>query len=177
MIDNDYEMAGKFVINFDSVKDEFCRNFGKRNHVFKSVDAIFINKGDKIILVEFKNNNVKEANIKEKLKDSLLIFTNLTNQDLSFCRENCEYIVVYNANYHAQYVNQETKKQLEEDRDINNDAVDIGYTDLANRLMSLGGKELILWNLGIMKDICVKDVHTYNVSQFKEYFGEYYVEY
>ncbi len=110
MIDESYEYFQDTVIDFDDVKTAFCSKFHKSNEVFKSADALLYSEvKNKLIFVEFKNGKVKD--VKTKLKDSLLVFSNIVDVDLKFCRKYLEYIVVYNYEKNKQYVEQEKEEQ------------------------------------------------------------------
>jgi len=142
------------VIDFDAVKTGFCSKFKTSNEVFKSADALFYSEiKNKLIFVEFKNGNVKNVkNLKEKLKDSLLVFSNIVDVDLKFCRKYLEYIVVYN------YEKNKPNKEYME--------------GIAKPFSKLAKDEIILWGLGIMEDICVSKVHTYTVDEFVKYYSD-----
>lgn len=159
MIDESFEWYCDSVIDFDDVKTKYCSQFRKSNEVFKSADCLFYNStSNKLTFVEFKNGKVKD--IKSKLKDSLLIFTNIIKQDLEFCRNNCEYIVVYNYEKNKSYVDQEFKSS----------SIPEGYKEFTDIMSNLAKEEIILWGLDLMKNICVANVHTYDVEQFKVYY-------
>ena len=164
MIDESYEYFQDTVIDFDDVKTAFCKSFAKSNEVFKSADAPYFDEvKNKLIFVEFKNGKVK--GIKEKLKDSLLVFSDIAAVDLEFCRKYCEYIVVYNYEVNKKYVEDE-KQKLEEK--TKSQTVDREYMKFANTISKYAKEELVLWNLNIMKDICVSDIHTYDTDKFKD---------
>lgn len=163
MIDESYEYFQDTVIDFDDVKSAFCKSFAKSNEVFKSADALYFDEvKNKLVFVEFKNGKVK--GIKEKLKDSLLVFSDIADVDLEFCRKYCEYIVVYNYEANKKYVEDE-KQKLEEK--TKSQTVDREYMKFANTISKYAKEELVLWNLNIMKDICVSDIHTYDTDEFK----------
>jgi len=163
MIDNTYEYFQDMVVDFDGVKTDFCKSFSKSEEVFKSADALYFDKvKNKLVFVEFKNGKVK--GIKEKLKDSLLVFSDIADVDLEFCRKHCEYIVVYNYEANKKYVEDE-KQKLEEK--TKSQTVDREYIKFANTISKYAKEELVLWNLNIMKDICVSDIHTYDTDEFK----------
>lgn len=157
MVDADKDISKDIVIDFDDVKTAFCRKFNKSNEVFKSADALLYSKTkNKLIFVEFKNGNVKNVkNVKEKLKDSLLVFSNIVDVDLKFCRKYLEYIVVYN--YEKKKPQSLSKEYVE---------------GIAKPLSELAKDEIILWGLGIMEDICVSKVHTYTVDEFVKYYSD-----
>ena len=163
MIDESYEYFHDTVIDFDHFKTAFCKSFAKSNEVFKSADALYLDKvKNKLVFVEFKNGKVK--GIKEKLKDSLLVFSNIATVDLEFCRKHCEYIVVYNYEVNKKYVEDE-KEKLEEK--TKSQSVDKEYMKFANTISKYAKEELVLWDLNIMKDICVFNIHTYDTDEFK----------
>lgn len=85
--------------------------------------------------------------------------------DLEFCRKYCEYIVVYNYEVNKKYVEDE-KQKLEEK--TKSQTVDREYMKFANTISKYAKEELVLWNLNIMKDICVSDIHTYDTDKFKD---------
>lgn len=93
MIDSDYQ-----VVDFDKVKDAYSKNL----HIPvipKSNDAMFEDgKGD-IIFVEFKNcviDGKLKPEIRKKIYDSLLIFSDITSKSLTYMREHAKYFLVYN---------------------------------------------------------------------------------
>ena len=130
MIDNTYEYFQDMVVDFDGVKTDFCKSFSKSEEVFKSADALYFDEvKNKLVFVEFKNGKVK--GIKEKLKDSLLVFSDIAAVDLEFCRKYCEYIVVYNYEANKKYVEDE-KQKLEEK--TKSQTVDREYIKFANTI-------------------------------------------
>ncbi len=171
MIDESYEYFQDTVIDFDHVKTAFCKSFAKSNEVFKSADALYLDKvKNKLVFVEFKNGKVK--GIKEKLKDSLLVFSDIAAVNLEFCRKYCEYIVVYNYEANKKYVEDE-KLKLEEK--TKSQTVDREYMKLANTISKYAKEELVLWNLNLMKDICVFDIHTYDIGEFKNHYTKNHI--
>lgn len=107
----------RMVVNFDKVKEEYIKinNLGKSS--IKSVDALVQFKNNKpIIFVEFKNGKIFkkeklkngnltkkiildpeiEQEICDKIKDSLLVFNDITKTGISYTRGNMKFILVYN---------------------------------------------------------------------------------
>jgi len=115
--------------------------------------------------VEFKNGKVKD--VKTKLKDSLLVFSNIVDVDLKFCRKYLEYIVVYNYEKNKQYVEQE-KEEQNKSQSLSREYIE-GFV---KPLFRLAKDEIILWDLKLMKDICVSEVHTYTVNEFIKYYSK-----
>ncbi len=166
MVGIDEDISKDIVIDFDDVKTAFCKKFHKSNEVFKSADALLYSEvKNKLIFVEFKNGKVKE--VKTKLKDSLLVFSNIVDVDLKFCRKYLEYIVVYNYEKNKQYVEQE-KEEQNKSQSLSREYIE-GFV---KPLFRLAKDEIILWDLKLMKDICVSEVHTYTVDEFIKYYSK-----
>lgn len=169
MVDADKDISKDIVIDFDDVKTAFCRKFNKSDEVFKSADALLYSK-TKLIFVEFKNGKVRD--VKTKLKDSLLVFSNIVDVDLEFCRENLEYIVVYNYEKNKKYVEQEKCKYRKEEQNKSQSLSKEYVEGFVKPLFKLAKDEIILWDLEIMRDICVSNVHTYTVDEFVKYYSD-----
>ena len=171
MVDADKDISKDIVIDFDDVKTAFCRKFNKSNEVFKSADALLYSKTkNKLIFVEFKNGKVRD--VKTKLKDSLLVFSNILDVNLEFCREYLEYIVVYNYEKNKKYVEQEKDKYRKEEQNKSQSLSKEYIEGFVKPLFRLAKDEIILWDLELMKDICVSEVHTYTVNEFLEYYSK-----
>lgn len=96
------------VINFDKVKEQYFKNIfsnkGKDSIIRnppKSVDAL-LKHDSKVIFLEFKNGSVEGFDIIGKMKDSLLIFFDITDTTLSFSRNNVDFILVTNYFYKSE---------------------------------------------------------------------------
>ena len=171
MVDIDRDISKDIVIDFDDVKTDFCRKFHKSNEVFKSADALFYSEvKNKFIFVEFKNGKVKD--VKTKLKDSLLVFSNIIDINLKFCREYLEYIVVYNYEKNKKYVEQEKEKYRKEEQNKSQSLSREYIEGFVKPLFRLAKDKIILWDLKLMKDICVSNVHTYTVDEFVKYYSK-----
>lgn len=171
MVDADKDISKDIVIDFDDVKTAFCRKFNKSNEVFKSADALLYSKTkNKLIFVEFKNGKVRD--VKTKLKDSLLVLSNILDVNLEFCREYLEYIVVYNYEKNKKYVEQEKGKCRKEEQNKSQSLSKEYIEGFVKPLFRLAKDEIILWDLELMQDICVSEVHTYTVNEFLEYYSK-----
>lgn len=171
MVDIDEDISSDIVIDFDDVKTDFCGKFHKSNEVFKSADALFYSETkNKIIFVEFKNGKVRD--VKTKLKDSLLVFSNIVDVDLKFCRKYLEYIVVYNYEKNTKYVEQEKCDYRKEEQNKSQSLSKEYIEGFVKPLFKLAKDEIILWDLEIMRDICVSNVHTYTVDEFVKYYSD-----
>ena len=171
MVGIDEDISKDIVIDFDDVKTAFCKKFHKSNEVFKSADALLYSEvKNKLIFVEFKNGKVKD--VKTKLKDSLLVFSNIVDVDLKFCRKYLEYIVVYNYEKNKQYVEQEKDKYRKEGQNKSQSLNREYIEGFVKPLFRLAKDEIILGDLKLMKDICVSEVHTYTVDEFIKYYSK-----
>ena len=83
------------AINFDTVKTKYANDLVLSEECAASVDAL-LETDENIAFVEFKNGKVNNRNIKDKIRDSLLLFCDLTKQTISDTRKNLDFIVVYN---------------------------------------------------------------------------------
>lgn len=106
------------VLNFDAVKNEFCRERGNRQ--FKSVDAVTF-KGSQFLFIEIKSwqnfeaNHIKKGespsvvkqkierqasdfNLKKKVEDSIKICTDLTKCSKLFSKFPVLYVLVTDVN-------------------------------------------------------------------------------
>ena len=83
------------AINFDTVKTKYANDLVLSEECAASVDAL-LETDENIAFVEFKNGQVNNRNIKDKIRDSLLLFCDLTKQTISDTRKNLDFIVVYN---------------------------------------------------------------------------------
>ena len=76
------------VINFDKVKKSYIKDMGL-SCTPCSNDALYIGEDEKAYFIEFKNglvDNKTVYNIYNKIYDSLLIFNDIIQENISFCR-------------------------------------------------------------------------------------------
>lgn len=86
------------VVNFDGVKESYIQNM-KLSSTSCSSDALYIDEKANYYFIEFKNGKMdkkKVYNVHYKIYDSLLIFTDIIDECVAFCRENVDFILVYN---------------------------------------------------------------------------------
>ena len=90
----------KEAVNFDAVKTEYTNGLNLSEENATSVDGIF-EMSNHLIFIEFKNGNMKnqKRSVKDKIRDSLLIFCDITGKQVKDTREWLEFILVYNLNY------------------------------------------------------------------------------
>lgn len=156
MVDSQME-----VIDFDKVKEAYIKSL-RLTDTPSSNDALVLEDRGRIFFVEFKNGNLQKESFKlgKKIYDSVLIFTDLTGHPISEMRKSVEYVLVYNETANPP---KPPKKKTNEEKERN---------VLGSELMKLGGEELILFGLDKFQNYCFKAVHTYTVSEFKEYLNK-----
>ena len=148
----------KAVINFDLVKRHYVNQLGLSEDVATSVDAI-LPFANGILFVEFKNGKVDNRNIKDKARDSLLIFLEIIGENISFSRNNIDFVVVYNLEKNP-LPNQLKKGQLQETP---------SRVFIADHFMEKAKKEFIRFDLKRYEKLYFKNVHTYPKERFEEY--------
>lgn len=139
------------VINFDAVVKDYAREH-KLNSIPTSNDALYISDDGRILFIEFKNGVIdKETryNIKEKIFDSIFILTDILEKNISYTRENVEYILVYN-----------------EEKNSKN--------FIANHICQKADTHFIEKGLERFKGYCFKDVYTYTKEEFENNFVKKY---
>lgn len=146
------------VVNFDIVKNKYIINMGLKENP-KSNDALFVKKDGNSVFIEFKNGYIdgkKKYDIKKKIYDSLLIFTDIISKGISYTREHMDYILVYNEQKNMD--NDEEPKsrvQISKHRD-----------DIAKRFAVLGRTNHIKYGLEAFKKYCFSNVYTYTEDEF-----------
>ena len=147
------------VINFDKVKESYISEM-KLPNTPCSNDALYIGKDEKIFFVEFKNGVMKKEkifNVYYKIYDSLLIFNDIVGENISFCRKNLYFILVYN----------EGKNSCESDK--------VGQQDSSKAIISKyvhnkAKKKFVRFGLDRFEKIYFKEVFTYTEYEFEKIF-------
>jgi len=78
--------------------------------------------------------------------------------------------VVYNYEKNKKYVEQEKGKYRKEEQNKSQSLSKEYIEGFVKPLFKLAKDEIILWDLEIMRDICVSNIHTYTVQEFIEYY-------
>lgn len=154
------------VINFDKVKDEYIK--GMRLHeVPKSNDVLYIGQDGELTFIEFKNGQMikdKIFNVRLKIFDSLLIFTDIIGQGVNFTRTNMKYILVYNEEKNSPEITKTTVRSSSS-RD-----------EIAKKLIEQKGKgKFIRFNLERFKNLYFNDISTYTKHEFEKNFVDKHV--
>lgn len=139
-------------INFDRVKLNYAKNkFGSRNSSYKSVDALI--QTDKMVyFIEFKNGTLdgeERVKIREKLSNSILLFSDILDLTFSNFREECVFILVYNK--------------------IKNSFSGVSKQKIADYVINRSENATCRFDLDKLKPFLVKEVKTYTPEEF-EYF-------
>lgn len=146
------------VVNFDLVKRYYVNGLGLSEEKITSVDAI-VPLENRILFVEFKNGKVNNRNVKDKLRDSLLVFLDIIGENIDFSRSNIDLIVVYNLEKNP-LPKQDQKGQLQEAP---------SRVSIADYVMGKARKELIRFDLERYERLYFRNIHTYPKERFDEY--------
>ena len=149
------------VVNFDDVKNAYVSDL-QLIQTPKSVDALY-QRGTTIYFVEFKNGYIDKKDqfdVRKKIYDSLLIYSDITKETIGDGRFNSEFILVYNTKANLENQNNNESKIVRE-----SEALD----SIGKEFASLGGKEYIKYGLDIFEKYCFKKVHTYTIEEFEDF--------
>ncbi|MBD5524271.1 MAG: hypothetical protein HDR04_07610 [Lachnospiraceae bacterium] len=147
------------VINFDKVKEAYIKNMGLSSTPCSN-DALYIGDNEKIYFIEFKNGVVKNKkvfNVYNKIYDSLLIFNDIVQENISFCRENVSFILVYNEGKNPNGENTTN--------DGESSKIKIGKYFYAK-----AKKKYVRFGLERFEKIYFRDVYTYTEKEFEDDF-------
>ena len=149
------------VINFDKVKNWYIKDMFLSSTPCSN-DALYIGKDNKIFFVEFKNGALEKNkkmifNVYNKIYDSLLIFNDIVHQNISFCRENLYFILVYNES-----------KNCSEERETKQE--DSPKAMISKRIHNKAKKKFVRFGLEKFEKIYFKEVFTYTESEFENLF-------
>ena len=152
--------SSKLAINFDAVKTEYVNALGLSEEAASSVDALVHTSGG-TAFIEFKNGSMKneKRKVKDKIRDSLLIFSDITGKRISEIRRTMDFILVYNPEKNP-LPNQLTKENTQESA---------SRIAIAKYFLQKAGQELILFDLERFKRLYFRDVHTYTHEELKNY--------
>ena len=136
---------------------------------------------DKIIFIEFKNGKIevprrlnnspssKNIQIREleikvaklkldairtKVKDSITVCTELFSKYPRFFRKNSIFILVYNDNKNTQFPDGLHNKT---------------FNQFAQNMFQLAQSNFHLFNMGVLEDLCVEHVYTFNPTEFEAF--------
>lgn len=143
------------AIDFDLVKRKYANSLGLSEDKAHSVDAIVITKDENLeYFIEFKNGKVEgktKSNIRDKIRDTLLIYGDITLKNVSYTRKNTVFILVYN-----------------EEKNRRGKSLD----KMRSHWMDRAQTEERRFDLEKFEDIFFKEVHTYTEKQFDNFLKE-----
>ena len=131
-----------------------------------SVDALFYADNNTIVFVEFKNGKLETSNVHNKVRDSLLIFNDITKKSLAEVRKNSEFILVYNKDLN--------KNRIKKDIRIFYDEVsplDFIHKHVAQK----ANLEFIQFGVERFQGYCFTRVHTFNVTEMNDWLGKHQI--
>lgn len=137
------------VIDFDTVKTKYINSFSASEECAKSCDALTQIKNN-IVFIEFKNGCMKnkKKNVRDKAKDSLLIFGDITGKTLSYTRKNIDFVLVYNPEQ--------------------NPPEKPSFNEIVNCISQKAHKEIVRFELEKLKNVYFRNVHTYTPKEFEK---------
>lgn len=149
------------VINFDKVKYEYVKDL-KLAKIPQSNDALFAEdeKGN-IVFVEFRNGAVKEYEVRKKIYDSVLIYSDITSSSISYMRETVKYILVYNEGKITESRTEGKKERLVGSSE--------SYDIIAKVTSKYAKQPYVKFGVNIFKNYCLKDVYTFTKEEFEAY--------
>ena len=153
------------AVDFDKVKTRYLNSLGLLEENASSVDGI-ICRDDDIIFIEFKNGSMRneKRKVKDKIRDSLLLFGDITGIGISHMRKYGTFILVYN----------EGKNPL---TDQEKRARGVGESSpslikIARYFSDKAEEEFIRFDLERFKKLYFKNVYTYSKERFERYMNE-----
>lgn len=152
------------VVNFDRVKEKYIEHLGL-SVAPKSNDALFDDGRGKVIFVEFKNgyiNPKKQFDIRKKIYDSTLIYSDIVSEKISKMRTYMEYILVYNEDANKDNPEISEKKEKYVQRSAS-------FDDFAKAVSQLAEDKYVGFGIKMFENYCFKRVHTYTEKEFEEY--------
>ena len=163
------------VIDFDKVKEEYIKNILPK--VTPASNDVLMKIDDKIYFIEFKNGNITKKeiyNVKRKIFESLLIFSDITGETISFTRENVNYILVYNGEKSKKYIEHIIEERQKcnlnklEDDEIQES---VAFDEFTSQMAKLANYHMDIFGLDKQfSKMYFKSVKTYDIDEFNEKF-------
>ncbi|MCI8338983.1 MAG: hypothetical protein HFH62_09955 [Lachnospiraceae bacterium] len=152
------------AVDFDLVKKKYVEKLGL-SVVPMSNDALFHHGEEKVVFVEFKNGYIgkkEQFNIRKKIYDSVLIYSDITKSGISSMREDVDYVLVYNED-----INSGDSGQLEKGADYIQDSR--SFDSFAKNVSALARERYDRFGVRMFENYCFKRVHTYTKAEFETY--------
>ena len=160
-------LSTRDAVNFDDVKEEYVKQLGV-SEIPKSNDALFDDGKGFLVFVEFKNgfmDRPKQFEVRKKVYDSALIFTDITSTGISYMRDHMKYILVYNETANQDNDLDEELKKKRKTAVQPSPAFDA----FAKNVGKYANEEYVCFGLKIFQNYCFKEVHTYTEAEFNAY--------
>ncbi len=158
------------VVNFDKVKESYIKDM-KLSFTPCSNDALYIDKNGDLYFIEFKNGIMTRPmifNVYNKIYDSLLIFNDIVEQNISFCRKHVNFILVYNESKNLSEDYNNEGKNLSKDGKIKNQ--DCSKAKIGKYFYSKAKKKYIRFGLERFEKLYFQEVFTYTQQEFEDSF-------
>lgn len=158
------------VVNFDKVKESYIKDM-KLSFTPCSNDALYIDKNGDLYFIEFKNGIMTRPmifNVYNKIYDSLLIFNDIVEQNISFCRKHVNFILVYNESKNLSEDYNNEGKNLSKDAKIKNQ--DCSKAKIGKYFYSKAKKKYIRFGLERFEKLYFQEVFTYTQQEFEDSF-------
>lgn len=157
------------VINFDKVKERYCRALTKSNKSMASVDALFESKG-RLFFIEFKSKVSKQEKIriKRKASDSILLFLDVVNKRLSEFRTQAEFVLVYG--------NAAEKDESPTFHDEDTAPQHSGMDAIQKTMGTLAGSPIIAFDMDSLQGVHFSAVHTLDESEFRTFLSQHPID-
>ena len=168
MVDSEFP-----VIDFDKVKERYISNLSLMDTP-KSNDALLQLDG-KLYFIEFKDGNIKSEiyGIRRKIYESLLIFCDIVGKNISFTRENMNYILVYNKENSKKYIQEMIDKRKKESSTLSKKEMNesLAFEQFRDIMGDLSKKKIDIFGLEKQfKNMYFHEVYTYDKREFIEEF-------
>ncbi len=151
------------VVDFDLVKERYIEHLGLSD-IPKSNDALLDAGEGKLVFIEFKNGYIDKRmqfDIRRKIYDSTLIFSDIVSAGISSMRQYMEYILVYNEKSNSRNPEAADKKKSVQES--------ASYDDFARKMGNLAKEEYVGFGIKMFEKYCFKKVHTYTETEFEAY--------
>ncbi len=159
--------SGKPAVDFDLVKKKYVENLGL-SVVPMSNDALFDCGNGRVVFVEFKNGRIgkkERFDIRKKIYDSVLIYSDITKSCISSMREEVEYILVYNEGLHFG-----ESDGSEKVTDYVQDSA--SFDNFAKNVSALAKKKFDKFSLRMFENYCFSKVHAFTEAEFEKYLAD-----
>ena len=138
------------AVNFDKVKQDYVNGLGLSENTARSADTLaFLPTGP--VFIEFKNGKVSPGDIKNKIRDSLLIYGGITGQNITETRKFMEFVLVYNP-----------QKNIDKSHSPSREII-------VNSVAKKAETEIVRFDLERYRTLYFFDVHTYTPTELENY--------